>query len=207
MAKYTIEDITLTNIADAIRTKGNTTDTLTPEQMPNAIDAIEVGSGETAASNFLTHSGTYKPDYATPYKTARKNYYSTGNLYYDYVWYRESNTNVYWNIARWNNSNFEAGHEYRVSYWIWHNGDINNEPIAFHQDNIFINASISVTNPITEIRREPQLVTFTLKYVLDSNYHFGLWMYPVDSGNQIRMTVPVIEDLTSPVTTYAEVPV
>ena len=46
MAKYTIEDTTLTNIADAIRAKGNTTETLTPTQMPNAISAIQAGGGE-----------------------------------------------------------------------------------------------------------------------------------------------------------------
>ena len=41
MAKYTIEDTTLTNIANAIRTKSNTTETLKPTDMPNAINAIE----------------------------------------------------------------------------------------------------------------------------------------------------------------------
>ena len=45
MAKYSIEDTTLTNIAEAIRTKGNTTDNLTPLQMPEAINAIQTGGG------------------------------------------------------------------------------------------------------------------------------------------------------------------
>ena len=45
MATYKIEDTTLTNIADAIRTKGGTTATLTPTQMPDAISAIQTGEG------------------------------------------------------------------------------------------------------------------------------------------------------------------
>ena len=49
MAKLTIEDTTLTNIADAIRAKGNTTDSLTPVQMPAAINAIVAGGGSLDA--------------------------------------------------------------------------------------------------------------------------------------------------------------
>lgn len=45
MAKYSIEDTTLTNIANAIREKGQTTETLTPTQMPDAISAIQASSG------------------------------------------------------------------------------------------------------------------------------------------------------------------
>ena len=45
MAKYTINDTTLTGIADAIRAKGGTTAALTPAQMAEAIAAIEAGGG------------------------------------------------------------------------------------------------------------------------------------------------------------------
>lgn len=49
MAKYVIEDTTLTSIADAIRTKTGTTDTYTPTDMATAIEGIEVGSKNTLA--------------------------------------------------------------------------------------------------------------------------------------------------------------
>lgn len=41
--KYTIEDTTLTNIANSIRNKTNTTETIVPESMAGLIDGIEVG--------------------------------------------------------------------------------------------------------------------------------------------------------------------
>ena len=45
MAKYTINDTTLTSIADAIRAKGGTSAALTPAQMAEAIAAIQAGGG------------------------------------------------------------------------------------------------------------------------------------------------------------------
>lgn len=45
MAKYTINDTTLTSIADAIRAKGGTSAALTPSQMAEAIAAIQAGGG------------------------------------------------------------------------------------------------------------------------------------------------------------------
>ena len=53
MAKYTIEDTTLTNIANAIRTKGGTTATLTPAEMVTAIDAISAGGGTGGDINVM----------------------------------------------------------------------------------------------------------------------------------------------------------
>lgn len=47
MARYTIEDTTITNIADAIREKKGATDAYSPIQMPDAIRAIEVGGGSS----------------------------------------------------------------------------------------------------------------------------------------------------------------
>lgn len=58
MAKYSIEDTTLTNIANAIRTKGNTTDTLTPTQMPDAINAIQAGGGSGTWDKIYFNSAT-----------------------------------------------------------------------------------------------------------------------------------------------------
>lgn len=208
MAKYTIEDTTLTSIADAIRAKGNTTESLTPTQMPDAINAIEAGS--KGITNFLSRSGGgYKPTAVDAYTNGTRTYYGTTSSAYvtNYYWYRSSNTNVYWQAAKWDNSLFVAGHKYRVAFWIWHNGDVNNEPIAFHQNNIFINEHISVENPLTEITTEPQLISFELEWQSSTTYHFGLWLYPVDSSNQVRLTPVVIEDLTTPATNYPPMPI
>jgi hypothetical protein len=65
MAKYTINDTTLTGIADAIRAKGGTSAALTPAQMPEAIAAIQAGGGGGATPsakpkdvNFYDYDGT-----------------------------------------------------------------------------------------------------------------------------------------------------
>lgn len=51
MAEYLIQDSTLTNIADAIRTMNGTSDSIIPEDMPNAIYAIDSnGSIDTVDS-------------------------------------------------------------------------------------------------------------------------------------------------------------
>lgn len=52
MAKYTINDTTLTSIADAIRAKGGTTAALTPAQMAEAIAAIQAGGGGYKTGTF-----------------------------------------------------------------------------------------------------------------------------------------------------------
>ena len=44
MAKYFIQDTTLTNIADAIRAKTGGTDSITPENMPTEIASITTGT-------------------------------------------------------------------------------------------------------------------------------------------------------------------
>lgn len=50
MSKYAIEDSTLTGIADAIRSKAGTTDSLKPSDMPAAIAAIQAGGGSSSGS-------------------------------------------------------------------------------------------------------------------------------------------------------------
>lgn len=47
MAIYTIEDTTITNIADAIREKNGSTNKYNPSQMPDAIRAIETGGSSS----------------------------------------------------------------------------------------------------------------------------------------------------------------
>lgn len=47
MARYTIEDTTITNIANAIREQNGSTNKYNPSQMPDAIRAIETGGGSS----------------------------------------------------------------------------------------------------------------------------------------------------------------
>ena len=59
MAKYSIEDTTLTNIADAIRSKTGDDATLKPGDMPTAIEGIETGGGDI--SEYFKTSGFINP--------------------------------------------------------------------------------------------------------------------------------------------------
>ena len=76
MAKYTINDTTLTSIADAIRAKGGTSAALTPTQMPEAIAAIQAGGGGGTPSaspesvNFYDYDGTLLYSYTLEEATA-----------------------------------------------------------------------------------------------------------------------------------------
>ena len=51
MAKYAIEDTTLSAIAEAIREKSETADGLTPVQMPGAIRDIKTAAGVSYEEN------------------------------------------------------------------------------------------------------------------------------------------------------------
>ncbi len=51
--KYLIDENTLTDIADAIRTKTGTTGTMTPEQMKTEIESIESSGGDTDVEDGL----------------------------------------------------------------------------------------------------------------------------------------------------------
>lgn len=61
MASVYLQDSTLTNIANAIRTKGGTTEKLKPNQMPAAIQAIVSGGGGIekidTPTQYLTEAG------------------------------------------------------------------------------------------------------------------------------------------------------
>ena len=54
MAKYSIEDSTLSAIAEAIREKAGTSETMTPADMAEAIAAIKAGGGRPFATGTLT---------------------------------------------------------------------------------------------------------------------------------------------------------
>lgn len=63
MAKYTINDTTLTSIADAIRAKGGTSAALTPAQMAEAIAAIQAGGGVSISlpTGYAMECGVFIP--------------------------------------------------------------------------------------------------------------------------------------------------
>ena len=69
MAKVIVNDTTLTSIADAIREKGNTTATLKPAEMPNAILAIAAAGGEVSES---IRGLAYTEITSTPYSNLKK---------------------------------------------------------------------------------------------------------------------------------------
>lgn len=81
MAKYTINDTTLTSIADAIRAKGGTTAALTPAQMAEAIAAIQAGGGENCIpyeeSVYLKVAPVYDAQYG--FALNRNGYYESQN--------------------------------------------------------------------------------------------------------------------------------
>lgn len=59
MAQYLIQDTTLQNMANAIRSKNNSSAAMTPNQMIAAIQALSIGNGgsstpETTANNFAS---------------------------------------------------------------------------------------------------------------------------------------------------------
>ena len=54
MAEYLIQDTTLTAIADAIRSKTGSTDTLKPNEFPAAIEGITTGGGSSADVRYVT---------------------------------------------------------------------------------------------------------------------------------------------------------
>lgn len=55
MAQYLIQDTTLQNIANAIRSKNNSSAAMTPDQMTTAIQALSIGnSGSSTSNNFAS---------------------------------------------------------------------------------------------------------------------------------------------------------
>lgn len=54
MAEYLIQDTTLQSMADAIRSKNNSSATMTPDQMITAIQALPVGNSGSSTSNNFT---------------------------------------------------------------------------------------------------------------------------------------------------------
>ena len=199
MGKVFIEEQNLTAIGDAIREKTGKTDLLNPTAMPEEIKNIETGSSEpkTIMVKPVLITGL-RPQNVDGLTRAGEVYYGlSSSTTYLYYWARTDNTNIYWRAATYPTAFLKEGHQYRVSFWMWHNADVDDTPVKIWQNNFFFNSNTQVPMPITEIRKEPQLVSVVVTYVPDSVYGFSLYMYPEASQNQVRMTPPLIEDLTA----------
>ena len=198
MGKVFIEESNLTAIGDAIREKTGKTDLLNPTAMPEEIKNIETGSSEpkTMMVKPVLITGL-RPQNVDGLTRVGEVYYglSSSTTYLNY-WSRTDNTNIYWRVATYPTSYLKTGHQYRLSFWIWHNAAVDDTPIKIWQDRFFVNNNTMTTMPITEIRKEPQIVSVTVTYQPDSVYGFSIYMYPEASENQVRMTPIIIEDLT-----------
>lgn len=62
MSKMIINDTTLTNIANAIRTKADSQDTYTPSEMVTAISNLGLIITNGTSAMYLTNSGTISPN-------------------------------------------------------------------------------------------------------------------------------------------------
>ena len=201
MGKVFIEESNLTAIGDAIREKTGNTDLINPTAMPEEIKNIETGSNEPKTM-MVRSTRSYLPSYVDGKAQGGSTFWGTSssNRMDKYYWYRTDNTQIYWNVARWTTGYFTEGHRYRLSFWIWHTGELSNEPIALWQNTFFINSNTIGEINIDKITTEPQLVSVEVNYVPESVYGFSLYIYPEASGNQVRLTPIVIEDLTEPST-------
>lgn len=81
MAKYVIEDTTLTNTANAIREKTGKTDTITPSNFATEIASIESGGGSTVTKGIIINERNgdgYATDVSIVGMTTIPNYYFYG---------------------------------------------------------------------------------------------------------------------------------
>ena len=85
MAKYVIEDTTLTNIANAIREKTGKTDAITPANFDTEIAGIQSGGNSTITSGFIVNkwnTNGYPVDISLVGMTTINQYYFYTYLYY-----------------------------------------------------------------------------------------------------------------------------
>ena len=203
MATYTIQDTTLTNIADAIRTKGNTTETLTPVEMPDAINAIQAGGGDGKPSrktgNFSTAS-TASPKLLSTYSdtTAFIHLYHFPNLGTNtssestYCWYKKTKNDV-WPMFYIKPSTMTEGAPYKVLFYIWCS---EGKTVEWANNNVYFNANCQTTHNLGPITDKPQLFEWDFTYTASSSsYEPVLHIYPAftntDSDTYIIVT-PVL---------------
>jgi hypothetical protein len=85
MAKYTVDDTSLASVADAIRTKGGTSDAMAfPAGFVAAIESMQTGGGGGVSSGSYTQSGSTRVISVTGLEfTPRGAYYTVNQSYSD----------------------------------------------------------------------------------------------------------------------------
>ena len=199
MGKFVIEDTTLTNIADAIRTKTETTDQLTPAQMPAAISGITTGGVGTLV--YLNTDGSHMDGYVKYSDTevvAIGDWANSASMEWNTVCvaWKKKTTNSVWPInsylTRWT-----AGHTYRVLFRIFSVGGT----VEWGSNNIYVDSNFSTTHNLGPITSEPQLIDFTFTYGGPTNdYEPTIHIYPnhVDENISLFVTPILIIDEDKP---------
>lgn len=205
MAKYSIEDTTLTNIANAIREKGGTEETLTPLEMPDAIAAIEAtGGGNTPLWIKLNSGSTYTPKPSLTYtdtvcESCGLWYHgigSTGSAQSTSAWrWRKKSKSDIWPMVYWpaNNNAMSDGKKYRLVFYIWCSPG---KTVEWASNNIYFNENYSTTHDLGPITENKQLIDLTFTYnKSSSSYEPTLHMYPLfantDEDTQLFMSAPI----------------
>lgn len=186
MAKYVIEDTTLTGIADAIRGKNGSTDTYKPEDMPSAIGAIETGSstGNAVAlklntvATYTTPTGKY---HDTRYLKAGYGAGVTDGTSLNYIWYKKTFNGI-WpiNNYRW----WIDGHQIRILFYVW----CSEGELTWGNKNVYVNSNYTYVHSLDKITTTPQLIDFTFTYENSgSSYEPTIHIYPNYSDSNIKI--------------------
>ena len=179
MAKYSIEDTTLTNIAEAIRTKGNTTESLTPLQMPDAINAIQTGGGageETIESLIRTPEEVYETERPSdwpvlPEPTQNNEFYFLCKTYkknYVILPYCGSNMTVEWGYID-DNGAFVVVHSYNQGNALtyWSETSITSKWVSPQMDKYYVMRTTGTDCSREKAGNSSTANSSTMKYVLE----------------------------------------
>ena len=209
MATYTILEKTLDDIANAIRTKRNYNESLTPLEMPQAILGIE-GSGGGGSTNPDDPFHKAKVQYnlygnESGVHTAGTGNYSSTETVIDGViaqgiteiqyqkFLRKTSDNAIWPInnyyGKWVN-----GHKMRIVFYVW----CSEGTVGWNNNNIYVNSNFTYVHNLNPITTTPQLVDFTFTYEdSGSQYEPTIHIYPnhdVNSGIDLFVTPLLVID-------------
>lgn len=200
---YIIQDTTLANIANAIRTKRNYNEELTPLEMPQAILDIE-GSGGGANTDDLFHKVKVQLNTTDAFTKGTGNYSSTEIVNKGYLpggvtgsnantVLRKSSTTAIWPINNYYNK-WTSGHRYRIIFYVW----CSNGTVGWNNNNIYVNSNFTYEHNLNAITVTPQLVDFTFTYQASSSqYEPTIHIYPnheVNSGIDLFVTPLLVID-------------
>ena len=193
---YIIQDTTLTDIAEAIRTKRNYNEELTPLEMPQAILGIE-GSGGGTNTDDLFHKVKVQYNTVDAFTKGTGNYSSSEVVYKGYepggltgsnsnTVLRKTSENAIWPInnyyGKWTN-----GDRIRVIFYIW----CSEGTVGWNNNNIYVNSNFTYEHNLNPITTIPQLVDFTFTYEESSSqYEPTIHIYPNhEAGSGIDLFV------------------